>query len=631
MKKLKILIILSVIALTALIYFQKGDFSSIDLGRHLKNGQIVWSNPAVLFNNFYSYTEADFPFINHHWLSGAIFWLFYLIGGFKILTVLNIFIGILTILIIFKLAVKKSNFILASILALPVIMLLSERVDIRPEMFSYLFIVITYYLLENFRANGYDKKLIWLIPMFLIWANTHIYFFIGLFLASLTILEQLILKTKGARNFFYITLSIWTACLLTPNFIKGLLYPFNIFKQYGYDIVENKSPFYLQNLMVDCNIDIFKILLALLAISFIVAAVKRKIDFYDLVISLFFSALACLYIRNLPLFGLMILPIMARNYFIIFKNSDKKQTAALSVVLFFYIFVFCFIIHDNSGEKKFISKNFGLGVNQTTLDSIKFYRDNNLSGPIFNNYDFGGALIFWLFPFEKAFVDNRPEAYSTDFFNQTYKPMMQDENKWLEASGQYGINLIYFTHTDGTPWAKQFLAERLRDENWPLIYFDNYAVIMAKNNEKNQDIIKKHEIDGQKFSSRLGELLTTAGYNEKLHLANFAELYGDNNSAENIFNEILSNNPNDGKILASLGYLYAGGDNKQNILKSLDYFNKAIYNGYKLPGIYNQMGLNYWALADYGEAKNMWRKALRFDSGNEHAKYYLNQANQLIK
>src|SRR3989338_8211437 len=102
---LKILIIAAIIALTALVYFQQNNFTSIDLGRHIKNGQIVWRQPDVLFKNLYSYTEPNFPFVNHHWLAGVIFWLLYLIGGFKILSVLNILLGVATILIAFKLAI----------------------------------------------------------------------------------------------------------------------------------------------------------------------------------------------------------------------------------------------------------------------------------------------------------------------------------------------------------------------------------------------------------------------------------------------------------------------------------------------------------------------------------------------
>ena len=636
---LKILIILSIIALTALIYFQQGDFTSLDLGRHLKNGQIVWSQPGVLFTNFYSYTDTNFPFINHHWLSGVVFWLLYLIGGFKILTLLNILLGVAAVLIVFRLAARKANFWLAAILSLPVILILSERVDVRPEMFSYIFIALVYYLTEDFRANGYGKKLLWLAPIFLVWVNLHIYFFIGLFLISLAMLEQIILHFKdffraaSARKFLYITLLSWAATLLNPNFIKGLLYPFNIFKKYGYDIVENKSPFYLETLMTDYNILIFKILLGLLILSFILFfVIKRKLNFYQLVLAAVFSVFACLYIRNLPLFGLIILPIMARNYFAAMRNFKEKpiktEMIILALVFAVYVLTSSLIVCDNLGEKKFLNKNFGLGMSPASLQSIKFYRDNDLAGPIFNNYDFGGALIFWLYPRERVFVDNRPEAYSVDFFSQIYKPMMNDSDKWNEYSEKYKINLIYVSHTDSTPWSQKFLAARLHDDNWPLIYFDDYTVIMVKNNETNKVPVEKYKIDDEKFSLRLkNELLSDALDNEKLHLANLAIAYGRADLAEKIYLEMLVRRPNHGKILAALGYLSAGRQTGAEVLKSIDYFNKALDHGYKLPAIYNQLGLNYWNLADFTEAKKMWLKALRLDAANEHAKYYLKQAN----
>lgn len=639
---LKILIILSIIALTALIYFQQGDFTSLDLGRHLKNGRIVWQEPGVLFKNFYSFTEPDLPFINHHWLSGVIFWLLYLIGGFKILTLLNILLGAAAVLIIFKLAARKADFYLAAILVLPVILLMSERIDIRPEILSYFFIALTYYLVEDFRAFGYTKKLVWLMPIFLAWVNLHIYFFIGLFLVSLAALEQLIFHFKDffkvgpARKFFYIALLSWAATLLNPNFIKGLLYPFNILKKYGYEIAENKSPFYLENLMIDYNILIFKILLGLLILSFILsAAAKRRFDYYNLFLAAVFSAFACLYIRNLPLFGLIILPIMAQNYFMAVKYLKEKpiktEIIMLASVLLIYGLALALVASDNLSEKKFLNKNLGLGMNPASLDSIKFYRDNNLAGPIFNNYDLGSALIFWLFPAERVFVDNRPEAYSVDFFKQTYKPMMQDEAKWRELSGRYGFNLIYFSHTDGTPWAREFLAKRFHDDNWPLVYFDDYTVIMANNNDNNKALIEKFKIDDEKFALRFNELSRAAGDNEKLRLADLAVIYGRVDLAENICQSILAKRPKDAKILAALGFLSAGGGSRESALESINYLNQALNNGYKLPAVYNQLGLDYWNLADYNEAKSLWQKALRLDSDNEHAKYYLNQANGLIK
>ncbi|MDP2708432.1 MAG: hypothetical protein Q8O93_00045 [bacterium] len=657
---LKILIIFAIIALTALIYFQPGDFSSIDLGRHLKNGQLAFSQSDVLFKNLYSYTEPDFPFVNHHWLSGVIFWLLYSIGGFKMLSVLNMLLAVITVLIAFKLAVKKSNFWLASVLALPVIILLSERIDIRPEMFSNLFIVLVFYILSDYRSSKSAKKLVWLLPIFFLWVNTHIYFFIGLFMVGLALLEQVVIHHKNflkidyAKKLFYFFLGSAAVCLLNPNFLKGLLYPFTLLTRYGqfsenYEIVENKSPFYLENLIINQNILIFKILLLLLAVSFLLyfankykgaaeRALKARIfsglDYFYLFSAGFFSAFAMLYIRNLPAFGLIALPIMANNLkaFAPAGGLTKKyKFIALSLALFLYVVIFSLLIYDNAGSKNFIKKSLGLGVRHNSLASINFYKDNNLTGPIFNNFDIGSALDFWLYPGERVFVDNRPDVYSREFFKEIYIPMQNDEAQWKSYSEKYKINLIYFSHTDGTPWAREFLAARLNDEQWPLIYFDHYALIMVKNNKLNQGLIEKYNVSSDKFAARLSELRNSANDNEKISLAGLASLNRRDDLAEKIYLELLGRRPNDEKILASLGYLYAGGRSAGEILKSISFLEKAAAGGYALPAIYNQLGLGYWSIADYDQAKKMWRQALKIDNNNEHAKYYLNQANGLVK
>src|SRR5262250_2121111 len=46
-----------------------------DLGRHLKNGELVIQSRLVARTNLFSYTFPDQPFVNHHWGSGVIFYL----------------------------------------------------------------------------------------------------------------------------------------------------------------------------------------------------------------------------------------------------------------------------------------------------------------------------------------------------------------------------------------------------------------------------------------------------------------------------------------------------------------------------------------------------------------------------
>ena len=147
-KTLKILIFLGLLALVFIVYSQKIEFNSVDLGRHLANGKVVWQDKDILFKNSYSYTEPDTSFINHHWLGGVIFYVVYLLGGFKLLTVFNLLIAILIFVLTFNFSRRQTGFYFSAILALPVIFLLSERVEVRPEIFSYLFIILTWLIID---------------------------------------------------------------------------------------------------------------------------------------------------------------------------------------------------------------------------------------------------------------------------------------------------------------------------------------------------------------------------------------------------------------------------------------------------------------------------------------------------
>jgi len=663
---LKILIFLSILGLTFFIFCQQSDLTSLDLGRHIKNGEIVWQDKDVLYKNFYSYTEPDFPFINHHWLSGVIFYFLYLAGGFKLLSIFNILIALFTVSLIFYHAYKRSNFWLTAILILPVVLIMSERTDIRPEIFSYLFLVAIFYLLDKFRKTNDYKYLIWLIPIQLIWINLHVYFFLGLFLICLVLLEKLITNSiksrsiiisfKNYQKLIYITVACFIISLANPHFIRGLLYPFNILKKYGYEIVENKSPLYLENLMINYNILIFKILIGILIISYVVLFIvkiktkKSLINFngfnvFYIGLTAFFVFIAFFAIRNLPIFALMILPIAANNFYSfrqIIKNKNKLVTNRhiINLNIFIFIFIlyiifFSWIAHDLNGNNYYLKNKFGIGLVSGYENSLNFFNGNNLVGPIFNNYDFGSALAFWLYPQEKIFVDNRPEAYSLEFFTDIYKPMQADEEKWEEFSAKYNINLIYFSHTDGTPWARNFLGKRLNDNKWPLIYFDLNNVIMIKNIPANEKIITKYKIDNNKFEEKINKLMEIDGLGGKnkilMNLAGLSSLYGQEDIAKKIYEKILEKQPKNRLTLAAIGYLYSNSIKKEEVIKSLSYFNKAILAGHKLSSVYNQMGLIYWNLEDYGEAKKMWQTALKINSKDDHAKYYLEQAEELLK
>jgi len=99
----------------------------------------------------------------------------------------------------------------------------------------------------------------------------------------------------------------------------------------------------------------------------------------------------------------------------------------------------------------FQSNNFGFGLKKDVNLSAEFFKKEKIQAPIFNNYDIGGYLIYHLFPEEKVFVDNRPEAYPASFFEKIYVSMQNDEKIWRKKDEIYNFNVIFFFYRDYTP------------------------------------------------------------------------------------------------------------------------------------------------------------------------------------
>jgi hypothetical protein len=283
---LKLLIVVLILVFYSSVLFHKIDLPTDDLGRHLTNGKIIWETKSIPETNFYSYTEPDFPFLNHHWLSGVVFYFLFVLFGFNGLIIFKIVLLLSAFSLVFLVAAKKGNFWLAAIASIPAIFILSERTDVRPEIFSYFFTALFLYSLIKFSDNPKTGKIFWLIPLQILWVNLHIYFFIGPAMTAGFLLEKIIANRKNLKNNLLVKklttlfLLLSAGCFLNPAGYKLAFYPLGIFKNYGYDIVENKSPFFLEDLMHNPTIPFFKLTLGFLIISFIIAVVFRNFSVF---------------------------------------------------------------------------------------------------------------------------------------------------------------------------------------------------------------------------------------------------------------------------------------------------------------------------------------------------------------
>ena len=247
-KLLKTLIFILILAFYGSLLFYKIDFLAMsvnDLGRHIKNGQMLLETRDVLTTNFYSYTEPDFPFINHHWLSGAVFYFLHETIGFGGMVIFKAAVFLLAFSLIFLASVKKADFWLTTLFSLPAILILKERSELRPEIFSYLFIAIFIYFLIDLEKHPERKRIFWLVPLQLLWVNLHTFFFIGILLTAGFLFEKIILSVKNlkenklVKKLTLLLLFLAAAIFVNPNGVKGALYPINIFNNLYRNYINN--------------------------------------------------------------------------------------------------------------------------------------------------------------------------------------------------------------------------------------------------------------------------------------------------------------------------------------------------------------------------------------------------------
>jgi hypothetical protein len=206
-------------------------------------------------------------------------------------------------------------------------------------------------------------------------------------------------------------------------------------------------------------------------------------------------------IRNFAFFAYFALPLTAMNLKHLLSSEEKvsssrgmfKLSAALVVIAAVLILIKpVYLLSSGRGPR-------GVGLEEANDAAAGFFIKENLQGPIYNNYDVGAYLIYYLYPTHRVFIDNRPEAYPTSFFRDVYLPLHLDEEKWQSVRSLHGFNVLFFNHRDRSSWGEQFMIRRLLDPAWAPVYFDKRVLILLRRNGPNQPTVTKYELPKERI------------------------------------------------------------------------------------------------------------------------------------
>ncbi|MCD4785016.1 MAG: hypothetical protein K8T10_14475 [Candidatus Eremiobacteraeota bacterium] len=145
----------------------------------LKSGQVIMESGKIPENDIFSYTASSphIPWLNHEWLAGIVFFLLYSIGKFSVLLAFKSAVILASYSLMIYLAWRRTGHNLTAAVLAGIIMILISGgnlyFDIRAYLFTYILLAATLLVLDT---AYYKEKPLWLyglIPITLIWVNTH--------------------------------------------------------------------------------------------------------------------------------------------------------------------------------------------------------------------------------------------------------------------------------------------------------------------------------------------------------------------------------------------------------------------------------------------------------------------------
>jgi hypothetical protein len=447
-----------------------------DLWWHIKVGESVLATHHFPTTDPYSFTVHGQLWLAYEWLGEIVLATAQRLGGLRGLDALLIALGCAVMLAIYAFATirtgnSKAGFAAASIL----LILARPSFSLRPQMFGYLFLVLTLIALELFRQG--KRGALWGLPLLMLaWVNIHgswvigmgaifVYWMSGLVEFHVGGIETQRWSADDRRRMSFVFLLCLCALPLTPYGTRIAMSPF----EYAWSLPLNVTKIMEWQPMA-FNLAGGKIFLALL-LGFVVVQIAFRYtwNLAELALFLFGTVMACLHIRFLLMFVPFFAPILAvmiarwmrayearKDRFVL--NAGLMAVVAFGVVRYF---------PSRAQLERIVSEKW-------PVDAVEYLNTHEVPGPMYNAYGFGGYLVWTRGPEHKVFIDGRADVYERGGVFADYLHISRLEPGALSVLRNYGIRACLINRDEalGTLLAAS--------PDWERVYSDNVAALYVR-------------------------------------------------------------------------------------------------------------------------------------------------------
>ena len=446
-------------------------FVDPDIWWHFRTGQWILSHGQVPLTDPFSVYGMGKPWVAYSWLFEVLVYVLFTKFGLMGILVFTVSMSFLIALVLHG-ALRWTRLTFTGEV-LPVAVALGAMSSIfspRPWLFSILFFAVELFTLFHVRRTEKIAPLMALPPLFVLWANLHIQFIYGLAVLGLFLVEVFLLRLpsdslhpchRSIQRVSLVFLACLIATLITPYHFQIYMPILEYIKQAGaFQVVMELLPLSFRSLT-----DWLVVGLTIGA-AFVLGWQRAWLPFPTLLL-LMGTFLAFRARRDVWVLALGAVFIISEFKGFVRGESSFHCTRLQTIGVIFTLAVAIYLI----GVRRHISEQQLESVveRRYPVAAVKFVKEKNYSGPLYNHFDWGGYLI-WSLPDLLVSMDGRTNVHGDQRIERSF-------NTWSGLRGwESDPDLIKAQLVIGG--TDQALTSLMRtDSRFKLVYEDTIAVV----------------------------------------------------------------------------------------------------------------------------------------------------------
>jgi hypothetical protein len=351
----------------------------------------------------------------------------------------------------------------------------------RPQLVTYLLLAVFARILADYQA-GRQNRLWWLPVLTALWANLHGGFLAGPALVALCAAGELVGWALGdetgregglarARALLLWFAASVVASLANPFHYRALVFPFQVLGDRTAQawIAEWASPPFAHPQVL-----VLELMLGLLLL--LALGTARPVPWRDLVVLLPLVHLGFQAIRNTPLLVIVATPILGRAVASCARTHWPRLPAlgrgAVAAAALGFVLSACSLVAGSRQPVRVLDAfRPAFGVADTLpAGAVEFLRREGRRGTLWNEYVWGGYLIWHLYPELRVSIDGRMAVYGPARFVE-HLTVTELGPGWQDVLARLEVNAAVVR--TGSP-----LVAALRASGWLVRYEDRIATVL---------------------------------------------------------------------------------------------------------------------------------------------------------